>query len=1008
MLRAFQQPLTEPSRLRRAKPGRAARVIGIACVILTVLLTISPAVTAASRFDPRLRFRTLTTPHFHIYFHQGEEALAARLAAIAEELWPRVGDALGVQAPRRTHIVLGDQSDYANGWATPFPYNTIFVTAAAPSGSDFVGKTDDWLRLVFAHEFTHIVQLDRSEGFMRFLRGAFGRTPVAFPNMWLPGWAIEGLAVWEESALTGSGRREAGDFRAIEQEAGRAQRTEPLDRTNGSLTDWPGGSTPYSFGLGFHQFLAGRHGEQTFAALYDATAGRVPFFGTGAFASIYGESLGQLWDEYRRSLEALPAAGSRSAPRRLTHHGFTVVGPRFVPPPCADCPPEILYSVRNPHGLPALRATELDGANDRQLTTRYLGSTLTATPKFVVFDEQEVRRNVGIYSDLYLLDLRSGHKRALSREQRLRDPDLSPNGQRLVAVRESRGQRDLVVLPFDGSVLGEAATLLSAPETRFDTPRWSPDGRTIVVVRQSTGTFSELVLVEVENGRTTVLATSPATRFNTPAWRPDGGAVVAAADFDNGPFDLYEFPIDGASPRRLTETTGGASWPDVSPDGRTLVYVGYTGEGFDLFTVPYEPREVIGRRQLLGGVQPTDAQVGASPSRISAPSSTSSLAPASLLSLGLTPMASLAAGTTYRPWSTLLPTSWTPVIETGDGVRAGFNITGNDVLARHVYSATATWLLDAPAGAWTPAPARPDWRLSYAYDRWRPVLFASAGSSTRFFSGVLTAGAALRTFNVDELEMEAGVLYPVRHVRSSERLVASVVGLTDRYREPGDVPTRQRTAVRLGASASTALTFGYSISPERGVVAGVTTELARRGLGSDAEATIATADVRAYLPGARPHHVVALRAAGGLVNQAVGSRDSFRIGGAAASLDVLDFGRDALAPLRGFPRSNVGGTRVASVSADYRFPLARPQRGIGTWPVFLQTVHGAAFADVANTWVPGTSIPDPKFSLGGELSWDLVVGYSYGFTATLGAAWGRDQTDPRERAAVFVRIGRAF
>jgi hypothetical protein len=61
-------------------------------------------------------------------------------------------------------------------------------------------KTDDWLRLAFTHEFTHILHLDRSEGWARAVRSIFGRTPLAFPNVFLPIWQIEGLAVYEESA----------------------------------------------------------------------------------------------------------------------------------------------------------------------------------------------------------------------------------------------------------------------------------------------------------------------------------------------------------------------------------------------------------------------------------------------------------------------------------------------------------------------------------------------------------------------------------------------------------------------------------------------------------------------------------------------------------------------------------------------------------------------------------------------------------------------------------------
>src|SRR5215813_13210274 len=116
------------------------RRISILAICVAVVVSAWRA-DAASLLDPAFHFRTLTTAHFIIYFHQGEDHLAARLAAIAEEEWPRVGQALGVTAPRRTHVILADQSELANGWATPLPYNVIFITAAAPSGSDFIGRT---------------------------------------------------------------------------------------------------------------------------------------------------------------------------------------------------------------------------------------------------------------------------------------------------------------------------------------------------------------------------------------------------------------------------------------------------------------------------------------------------------------------------------------------------------------------------------------------------------------------------------------------------------------------------------------------------------------------------------------------------------------------------------------------------------------------------------------------------------------------------------------------------
>ena len=94
-----------------------------------LLFGAAPGVRAESRFDPSYRFRTLFTEHFIIYFHQREDRLATRLASIAEDAWQQLRVPLGRTPPALTHVVLVDQTELANGSATPLPYDTIVVTA---------------------------------------------------------------------------------------------------------------------------------------------------------------------------------------------------------------------------------------------------------------------------------------------------------------------------------------------------------------------------------------------------------------------------------------------------------------------------------------------------------------------------------------------------------------------------------------------------------------------------------------------------------------------------------------------------------------------------------------------------------------------------------------------------------------------------------------------------------------------------------------------------------------
>ena len=991
----------------RARISAGAPVV---VLVLALVLVLGRAASAggATLFDPALTFRVLPTAHFLIYFHQGEEALAGRLAAIAEETWRGLLAAQTVTPPTLTHVVLVDQTDSANGWATPVPRNTVMVTAVWPPGSDFIGHTDDWLRVVFTHEFTHIVHLDRSEGWARAVRNIFGRVPAAFPNLFLPAWQIEGLATYQESTLTQGGRLHAGDFGAVTNKAARSGKLEPLDRVNGGLTDWPDGFAQYAYGLGFHRFLVERFGAGALAELSNRTAGRVPYTASRVFKDVYGQPLGALWKQYLESLVAAASSGEALEIRatvndvatRLTHSGFVALGPRFDPRPCQGCPPKIFYSARTPHAFPTLNQIEPGREPPRPVATRSLGSTAAIGGGTIYFDQREMRRNAGVYSDLHALDRTSGRVVRLTTEARLLDPDLSPDGSTLACVRVAPGRRDLVTIATAGLGPRAAGTarphggaalrvLISEPDTQFDAPRWSPDSRSIAVERHRLGAWPEIVLVNAETGATTVVASAEHTRFVTPAWRPDGQALVTAVARDDEPFNLYELALDGnRAPRRLTSTTGGATWPDVSPDGTTIVYVGYTEDGFDLFTMPYPPSP-------YPPTSPAARTEPTSPEKLEAPREPRAPHPPSL---------------SYSPFPTLKPTWWSPIVDSDvNGWRVGAETGGFDVLGYHAYTVSASWLTSHPAGAPSFNAASPDWTTSYAYTRWRPIWWASVSSTTSFSGGPPSDSGQATTAAIRERELAAGVVVPIRHVRVTHTAVGSLVHGRNSLRLVGGEESSRRTALRGGWSTSSARTYGFSVGPEDGFRAGVTAELARRARGSDAQGTTLTLDARGYIPIAAPHHVLALRLAGGASTGDRTARRTFLLGGPSPNSDVLSFSRGAMSLLRGFASNTFAGNRVALLNADYRFPLAWPQRGAGTWPAFIHTVHGAAFADVGHAWTTRFAASDIKTSLGGELSADMVAGYAFRFTATAGAAWGHDGhgTIPN-RVAAYLRIGHAF
>jgi hypothetical protein len=956
---------TPDARSRRAAVSRIRALTRRVALLISLLIVAPPIASASGRYDPRLRFQTIATPRFDIHFHQGEEAQARRLAPLAEAIAAALDATLGPPSGR-VQVILVNQSDISNGWATPLPFNTIEISAAAPGGSSLIGNTDDWLRMVFAHEYTHIVHLSRGRGWIGGLRRALGRMPLLYPNLYLPLWQIEGLAVYQESALTGQGRVPDWNVRAIAEVAAAASRFEPLDRSGGGLVDWPSGHAPYVYGGFFHEFLAARYGEASLRQLTDATAGRIPYFGSRAFKKVYQRSLGELWREFESAVRPRGAFAAATV-TRLTNHGFTVGGPRFGPDGT------LYYSVVNPHGFPALLARDPGAAQARTAANRYLGTRVGFAGPDVVFDQMEIENQVGLQSDLYRLS-GGGEVRRLTQGARAGDPDVSPDGRVIVCTIQRDDRRELATLPVPAWAMPAVAptTLVSEPGVHFSAPRWSPDGRWIAVERVSLHGRSEIVLVDAAGGgMARTVASAANSRSVSPAWLPDG-RLLFSSDRGGDGFRIFVTDVDTRATAMLEDAGANASSPEPSRDGRTLVFAGYTPDGYDLFSVPLDAV----RWRPIDSATETAART----------------------SNELTPLPAPATAGSYSPWRTIAPRFWTPTLESDEEeIVVGAATGGADALGRHVYAAEA---------GWTTARGRPDWQVAYAYDRWRPTLFANLADDSDPWRG-----GTVRT-----REANAGVLFPVRRVRWTQSILGALHSSVDEFScgdlvsagsapcGPGDEVRVARRSVRGGWLLNASRSYGYSISREEGWNATVSTEVTREALGSDGSGEAATVDVRGYLPLLPRHGVVAARMAAGAYRGDPSARRAFSASGNGPQNLGFDFGSDAVGLLRGLGDDEIVGTRAAVANLDYRFPLARIERGLGSLPAFARTIHGAVFVDAGHAWVERFRWSDVTVSVGAELSLDTIVGYVLPLTFTAGGAW----VSQDRGFAWFGRIGRAF
>jgi Tol biopolymer transport system component len=897
--------------------------------------------------------------------------MAQRLAAIVEHVRSRFEPLFGV--PRgRVQVILVDQTDLSNGSATPFPYDAIEITAVPPPAESLIGNTTDWLELVFTHEYTHILHLDRTHGWIAAIRTVFGRVPVVFPNAFLPVWEIEGFATFEESRMTGEGRIPAGDFRAIVDVAAAHDRFASMDRAAGGLDLWPSGNAAYAYGGYFHQYLADRFGPDKLATLADATSARFPYFGTGAFRHVFGESVGTLWKEFQTSRQtaAHETHPTDAAPTRLTNYGFNVGAPRLT----ADG--TLYYSIANADGFPALMRVAPNGRPER-VAWRLLGNTTTIGGGWIVFDQLERVRSVGLLSDLYAVKVSGGTVHRLTYQSRAADPDLSPDGRRLACSIQMTDRRAIAIMAFDAPRVSPPRILVSEEGSDYSRPRWSPDGRRLIAERRLRGIGFQIVVIDVASGATRALVSRRDARLVTPSWTADGTTVLFSADVGERSFDVFAADLASGVVSRVTTTSGGAQAPELSPDGRSLIYVGYTPDGYDLFSLPFDRAALTPdpdfrlKADGTGTQRETDASGSMTESR---------------------GFRLQAEDHSYRPWRTLVPTYWTPVVETDSNeTLVGAGTAMNDVLGRHAYALDAAWANRA----------RPDWHAAYAYDRWAATLFTSYSDDTDPFRG----GA------VRSRELTAGALLPVRHIRWTETWLGAFERDSDTFRcdQPCDLPSQQRRrSLRGGWMHDSRRAYGYSISSEEGVQIETAAETTRAAFGSDGNGGATIVDARGFQRVTSGHTVVAGRIAFAAAWGDPGVRRQFAAGGSGPAIVAFDFGRDTIGLLRGFAADDLVASRAAVANVDLRVPLARPQRGIGNWPIFFRSVHAAGFFDAGNAWEQSFRFSDVRTSMGGELSVDLVLGHYLPATVTAGSAWTRDPIDNRSRAAFFARIGHAF
>ena len=545
---------------------------------------------AAAQVPPDEAWRTFETEHFRITFPEHLEALARRAGAVAEGAHEALSAGFRAGPGGTIDIVLTDHVDISNGYARVSPSNRVVLYARPPPDHLALGYFDDWLEQLVVHELAHIFHLDYAGWFGRFFRALFGRQPsiLAFPGQNVPGWVVEGLATWYESALTPGGRVHGTYHEMVLRTAALEGRFESLGTAGGYSPQWPGGGRRYVYGSLFFEHLLDKHGRDVMAWFVE-DLGRSPWLPSRVLDDVPLTDEWNAWrDEMRARAERLDDDLARFGPvtepealtsgaRQARHAAVSPDGGRLV------------YVRSDGRSDPGLVAMPPAGGDASTLArTNHLTRFDFLPGGRIVFSQREFTDGYRQYSDLYVLDP-GGSVRRVTEGARVAAPSAGPGGAWAAAVVDGGGVNRLVRVDLGDGTVEEIAA--PAADTYWAWPAVSPDGRWIAASRWAEGRH-DVVILDAD-GRLAHAVTRDRALDMAPAWSPDGRHLVWSSDRTGIPNVLAAEvdPRTGAPgpPRLLTNVRTGAAFPSVDPAGEWLYFSGYHVDGWEIERIPFAP-----------------------------------------------------------------------------------------------------------------------------------------------------------------------------------------------------------------------------------------------------------------------------------------------------------------------------------------------------------------------------------------------------------------------------------
>ena len=937
---------------------RTFRIYRIGFLIQAVfLLLLGSSVQAQEDFSQPWRWKTLESEHFYLHFKIDDEILARRSLNVAEQALVQVSEKFNWMPKSRVNLIISDQQDDPNGYATPLPFNYIVIFSPQPSDFNELNDYDEWLKILLIHEITHTVHLDKAAAAPKVMRYIFGRNPLFFPNMYQPTYFIEGLATYIETSWDrGIGRGQSSYFDMMmrsEVERGLLN----LNEAQLVPDRWPL-NVAYLYGVYFYQFIDDVYGADKVEEYIDVYSRQlIPFLIYKPARAISDENgLSDLWRRYQEWLIARfsPQIESLKSQQLSDSKALTDTA-YFNGKPVSDAKGNIYYPKFDTY-KPTYLVKNTQGEEERLIRVRSNMTIIGVNEDSLWYLQSSSCTHNSQRYDIYRYDFDSwfNSSKKISSCESIVQGKLLENTSLMVAIVENDGRQNLISYNLETA----SSTVLYRGDYNetLASPSFLADKNTVVLSRKLKNEPWHVSQYKIDKNQFSRLLSDTEIGFHTPTLDLGDNYIYFTSDKD-GLLEIYRSGLDGSNIQAITRTHTGTMNPSVNPVDGSLVFQQYDQRGWNIYTAIPSPLAEANVKKLS---RPGTGYEAVWDDDFSVDSKEYD----------------------YTALNSFYPRSWWfGAYNTGKTSEVGVSVTGRDSLNFHRYVLGLSWDIENDVAAGM---------LSYTFYNHFTV---GGGRSYKFTEG----SGQFSDENVSKRQNDqahayfsgswmfdfSSIYWFSGAVMSNEKTYDIRTG-KDNFLFKDDILTG---GVSLNYSGTTQTLDGISESFGRNIK--LTLEHDDKVSNISTHGALATVDWREFI-NIYHAHVLALR---GFVGEGEEGIENFELGGQSSDLfysPIPIYDREQ--SLRGYSSGipELTGRKARLASAEYRFPLLTLHKGISSWPIGLHKMHGSVFYD---TGAAGdTNDFNYYSSAGAEIAAQLDLGYAFIADINLGFAQPQDET----------------